>query len=70
MDDDQAPDTEKAPPPSSRAPSVRVRNVDFPREQMPTLPDGVPSDLWEDAVESERRMEAPSRPAPLFISSR
>ncbi len=57
MDDkDRARDTDKAPPPS------RVVGLPTPREPMPTLPDGVPSDLWDEAVESERRMT--TEPAP------
>lgn len=63
MDKDQARDTEQAPPPSSSMPSVRIPNVEFQRDRMPTLPDGVPSELWEDAVESERRMTIPAPPS-------
>jgi hypothetical protein len=29
------------------------------RSPMPTLPDGVPAELWEDAVESERHLTLP-----------
>lgn len=35
--------------------SLPVRGFEQAREPMPTLPDGIPSSLWEEAVESERR---------------
>ncbi|HEX2731862.1 MAG TPA: hypothetical protein VHM70_09660 [Polyangiaceae bacterium] len=45
------------PPPSpvvERASDAEGRPPSAPRQTLPTLPDGVPSMLWEDAVESER----------------
>lgn len=62
---DHVRDTEHAPPPSSpdTAESVESAEMEFPREPMPTLPDGVPSLLWEEAVESERRLTIPSPPS-------
>ncbi len=57
MDDkERVRDTDRAPPPSRSGEDLG------PREPMPTLPDGVPSDLWEEAVESERRMTVPAPP--------
>lgn len=38
-------------PPPSTAPHSTVNGL---RRPLPTLPDGVPAELWEDAVESER----------------
>jgi len=54
-------------PRSSRSAPDPTVDTEFPpdslrRDPMPTLPDGVPSSLWEEAVESERRLTIPAIP--------
>jgi hypothetical protein len=44
------PASEQAKAPQT-APHVSANGL---RRPLPTLPDGVPAELWEDAVESER----------------
>jgi hypothetical protein len=44
------PNSEQAKPPLAQPHTVSNEL----RRPMPTLPDGVPAELWEEAVESER----------------
>ena len=53
---------ETVPPPSSPEPTIPHTTIPgsfAPREPFATLPDGVPSVLWEEAVESERFFAEP-----------